>query len=272
MAVSMQRVALSYPVQNAFRQTQKKEETREFDLNDPEGLRKDRPAREGDDDPRCGPASLQKFDGEDLQKAERDAALRSELLETWRAQQADLDRRRTEAKISGALILDYRPAYSSPGACPRVVAGSRGEVRASWRSSRPVSARVDLRQSYAEEEYARLMEAQRQAMEELVRSCDEARRTANAMALQRNLEIAAERRAAEEVERAKQKMLDDAEIEFNANVSPASPILARLMKPLPQPHVHSLLSLKPRPPSFCRLGPSLGTLTERDASSAGTAE
>ena len=49
--------------------------TREWDLNDPRQLSKDRPLREGDDDPRCGPASMLKFDGEDLHKAEREAAL-----------------------------------------------------------------------------------------------------------------------------------------------------------------------------------------------------
>ena len=33
---------------------------------DPEGKKKDRPAREGDDDSRCGISSMQKMDGEDL--------------------------------------------------------------------------------------------------------------------------------------------------------------------------------------------------------------
>lgn len=46
---------------------------REFDLNDPSAMRKDLPARLGDDDPRCGPASLQKFNGEDLLLEERQA-------------------------------------------------------------------------------------------------------------------------------------------------------------------------------------------------------
>ena len=49
---------------------------REWDLNDPDTLKKDRPAREGDDDPRCGPSSMQMFDGEDLHKAEREARFR----------------------------------------------------------------------------------------------------------------------------------------------------------------------------------------------------
>lgn len=52
---------------------------REWDLNDPDTLKKDRPAREGDDDPRCGPSSMQMFDGEDLHKAEREARLLQEV-------------------------------------------------------------------------------------------------------------------------------------------------------------------------------------------------
>lgn len=41
-------------------QQQRKQGRREFDLSDPEGLKKSLPARVGDDDPRCGPSSLQK--------------------------------------------------------------------------------------------------------------------------------------------------------------------------------------------------------------------
>merc|ERR1719498_1523027 len=44
---------------------------REYDLNDPLFKRKGMPARVGDDDPRCGPSSAQKFSGEDLMKEER---------------------------------------------------------------------------------------------------------------------------------------------------------------------------------------------------------
>ena len=39
---------------------QRREQRREFDLSDPKGLQKSLPARLGDDDPRCGPASIQK--------------------------------------------------------------------------------------------------------------------------------------------------------------------------------------------------------------------
>lgn len=47
---------------NKFRVAyQKKEDRREFDLYDPDFFKKLIPARLHDDDPRCGPASAQKF-------------------------------------------------------------------------------------------------------------------------------------------------------------------------------------------------------------------
>jgi len=55
-----------------FRATQQLSQTRrEFDLNDPDGLKKSLPARVGDGDERLGPSSLQLFHGEDLASADR---------------------------------------------------------------------------------------------------------------------------------------------------------------------------------------------------------
>lgn len=52
------------------------------DLNDPLALRKSRPAREGDFDPRLGVSSAQVFDGEDLYAAER-ARMQAEQMKAW---------------------------------------------------------------------------------------------------------------------------------------------------------------------------------------------
>ncbi|KPA76069.1 putative mitochondrial flagellar protofilament ribbon protein-like protein [Leptomonas pyrrhocoris] len=72
-----------------YRKTfQKKELGREWDLNDPEAKRKDLPARVGDDDPRNGPSSLQKFEGEDLDYAARRAAQQRQQRE-WAQQQVN---------------------------------------------------------------------------------------------------------------------------------------------------------------------------------------
>merc|ERR1719335_1944654 len=63
----MEKEAKEYSLQHLHFQARN-----EFDLNDPNAKKKDVPARIGDDDPRCGPASLQKFGGEDLMKRQRE--------------------------------------------------------------------------------------------------------------------------------------------------------------------------------------------------------
>ncbi|CAF1570306.1 unnamed protein product [Rotaria magnacalcarata] len=60
---------------------------REWDLNDPDYLKKDMPARVADDDPRCGIASLQKFKGEDLNSPARKKYQQEQLREWSRLQQ-----------------------------------------------------------------------------------------------------------------------------------------------------------------------------------------
>merc|ERR1719203_2368380 len=44
---------------------------REFDLNDPKAITRSLPERVGDEDPRCGPSSMQQFNGEDILRGER---------------------------------------------------------------------------------------------------------------------------------------------------------------------------------------------------------
>ncbi|CAK8689591.1 RIB43A-like with coiled-coils protein 2 [Clavelina lepadiformis] len=72
---------------NEFRDRYQRPETRkEFDLYDPDAKKKDKPARVGDDDPRCGISSLQKFDGEDLNSKSR-KKLQNEQLREWSLRQ-----------------------------------------------------------------------------------------------------------------------------------------------------------------------------------------
>uniref|UniRef100_A0A8D0ELS1 RIB43A domain with coiled-coils 2 n=1 Tax=Strix occidentalis caurina TaxID=311401 RepID=A0A8D0ELS1_STROC len=65
---------------------QKPETRREFDLSDPEALKKDRPARLSDDDPQCTVSGLQKFMGEDLNYNQR-MKFQKEQLREWSFQQ-----------------------------------------------------------------------------------------------------------------------------------------------------------------------------------------
>ncbi len=70
-----------------FRATQQFAATRrEFDLNDPEALKKATLTRQGDEDPRLGPSSLQVFQGEDLAAKER-KRLQAEQQRQWLQQQ-----------------------------------------------------------------------------------------------------------------------------------------------------------------------------------------
>lgn len=74
---------------NEFRHShQQPDGRREFDLNDPDSLKKDKPARVSDDDPRCGVASLQKFVGEDLNGKARQK-LQQEQAREWIKQQTN---------------------------------------------------------------------------------------------------------------------------------------------------------------------------------------
>lgn len=72
---------------NEFRMLhQQPDSRREFDLYDPDYLKKDKPARVSDDDPRCGISSLQKFDGEDLNNKARNN-YQAEQLREWALEQ-----------------------------------------------------------------------------------------------------------------------------------------------------------------------------------------
>lgn len=74
---------------------QGKATTREWDLARPDARKLDVPARLGDDDPRCGAASLQKFAGEDLTKGERELA-QMQQCKAWWDEQADMTAQRQQ--------------------------------------------------------------------------------------------------------------------------------------------------------------------------------
>ncbi|XP_040451605.1 RIB43A-like with coiled-coils protein 2 [Falco naumanni] len=65
---------------------QKPETRREFDLSDPQALKKDRPARLSDSDSRCTVSGLQKFMGEDLNYDQR-MKFQKEQMRVWLLQQ-----------------------------------------------------------------------------------------------------------------------------------------------------------------------------------------
>ncbi|CAG9762832.1 unnamed protein product [Ceutorhynchus assimilis] len=95
---------------NTFRKNyQKPEDRREFDLNDPDGKKKELPCRMNDDDPRLGPSSAQKFEGEDL-VSERRLKVQKEQTKSWleqqfmEKQQAEEERQMAEDAYKAAVI------------------------------------------------------------------------------------------------------------------------------------------------------------------------
>ncbi|CAH1174094.1 unnamed protein product [Phaedon cochleariae] len=95
---------------NNFRKNyQKPEDRREFDLNDPELIKKQLPSRIRDDDPRLGISSAQKFEGEDLSSEQR-AKVQNEEIRSWLDQQmrekerAEKERKAAEDAYKAAVI------------------------------------------------------------------------------------------------------------------------------------------------------------------------
>ncbi|NWU71558.1 RIBC2 protein, partial [Pterocles burchelli] len=82
---------------------QKPETRREFDLSDPQALKKDRPARLSDNDPRCTISGLQKFMGEDLNYNQRMKFQKEQLREWSLQQQRDLKNVLADQKFADDL-------------------------------------------------------------------------------------------------------------------------------------------------------------------------
>ncbi|KAF4795035.1 RIB43A-like with coiled-coils protein 2 [Turdus rufiventris] len=87
---------------------QKPETRREFDLNDPQALKKDRPARVSDDDPRCTISGMQKFMGEDLNYDQRMKFQKEQLREWSLQQQKDCKNALADQKLADDLYDKFR--------------------------------------------------------------------------------------------------------------------------------------------------------------------
>ncbi|XP_071278391.1 RIB43A-like with coiled-coils protein 2 [Agelaius tricolor] len=87
---------------------QKPETRREFDLNDPQALKKDRPARVSDDDPRCTISGMQKFMGEDLNHDQRMKFQKEQIREWSLQQQKDLKNALADQKLADDLYDKFR--------------------------------------------------------------------------------------------------------------------------------------------------------------------
>ncbi|XP_029455918.1 RIB43A-like with coiled-coils protein 2 [Rhinatrema bivittatum] len=76
---------------------------REFDLSDPEAVKKALPARLNDSDPRCTVSGIQKFVGEDLSQKQRRKFQQEQLREWSLQQQRDLEKAQADQKFAEDL-------------------------------------------------------------------------------------------------------------------------------------------------------------------------
>ena len=90
-------------VQAYREQMQQRHMRKEWDLNDPLAMRKDRPARIADDDTFVGPSSMQKFSGEDLEYGNRVRKQQQQqatwVVEQMAEKQAQIDNERDMERI-----------------------------------------------------------------------------------------------------------------------------------------------------------------------------
>ncbi|XP_072884361.1 RIB43A-like with coiled-coils protein 1 [Hemitrygon akajei] len=83
---------------------QRLEDRRDFDLYDPDGLKKDRPARVSQDDPRCGLSGLQKFAGEDHNEKSRQKYQQQQAEKWLTAQRREKERAERDQKYADELF------------------------------------------------------------------------------------------------------------------------------------------------------------------------
>ncbi|XP_065073068.1 RIB43A-like with coiled-coils protein 2 [Ochlerotatus camptorhynchus] len=91
---------------NHFRSLhQRPEQSRDFDLFDPNGLKKTLPARLGDDDPRLTVSGAQKFDGEDLTEKDR-KRIQMQQQRSWLEQQIRDKRQAEMDRVAAEKFLE----------------------------------------------------------------------------------------------------------------------------------------------------------------------
>ncbi|KAJ7317458.1 hypothetical protein JRQ81_003620 [Phrynocephalus forsythii] len=76
---------------------------REWDIHDPEAVRKGIPARVSDDDARCGPCSMQRFAGEDLNAPARHKLQKGQTKHILEEQRTERERRLADQRYADTL-------------------------------------------------------------------------------------------------------------------------------------------------------------------------
>lgn len=102
---------------NEFRELhQQPNSRREWDLYDPDALKKDKPARVSDDDPRLGISGLQKFEGEDLNNKAR-RKFQNEQTQQWAEAQMKERRQAEENQRKADQLYELKMKELDQRAC-----------------------------------------------------------------------------------------------------------------------------------------------------------
>lgn len=76
---------------------------REWDIHDPEAVHRGVPARVSDDDPRCGPCSMQRFAGEDVNALARNKLQKEQNRHILGEQRTEREKGLADQKYAGTL-------------------------------------------------------------------------------------------------------------------------------------------------------------------------
>ena len=135
---------------------QAKESRREFDLSDPSGKRDARPARLGDEDPRTGVSSAQKFDGEDLDAGARRVAQTAQAAAWYAAQTAEKEARLTEARLAKEAhkeLLKAQEQYQNQAAEAQAAARRAHAASVAAENARLATSKRDAADSFKRAEF-----------------------------------------------------------------------------------------------------------------------
>lgn len=94
---------LNQAVVEFWEQYQQPSSRREWDLHDPEAVRKGQAARMSDDDPRCGPSSMQHFVGEDLNAPAKRKWQKEQNKKDWEEQSTERKKDLADRKYADML-------------------------------------------------------------------------------------------------------------------------------------------------------------------------
>jgi len=139
----------------------RKEQRREYHLSDPNVIKTERPTRDGDNDPRLGPSSIQYFEGEDFlakqRKKEGTASTREFLLYQMARKKEYQDREKQADKLYDEAQIT---ANEVRGLCEKAtIEDMKAEKKAEAEENKKIAAMHGARRQAAREKEAQAAQA-----------------------------------------------------------------------------------------------------------------